>query len=375
MLFSFVYFLVRRLLAAGGRRPDEKDIELLVLRHQVNAATAGEAPSTQPSRPGPVGGGEQGVDEEQLVLGRGEARDPAPLASGTRQEEVDAEEVGSPWPATDRSRSPRPRRPPRQGTPTVGVPADPRGADKLEIRISATTVRTILLRHGLDPAPRRPGPTWTEFLRSPASGILATRLLHRRDDQAEDHLGPVLHRTLDPASAPSGRHRAPPLGVQAVGELLGAAGNAAASTSRATRRTSCRARRAAWSPPSRSRAPLRQLEPASSIRLRLRRRHGLGREPVWLRRPARGCWLPTASPIAPSQRFWPASPRRGRAAHHLTPMLGRFRRCRSRNESGGRPPRSRRRRDSRPDRCPSLRRPRRVQELAPVGSQYPIVEV
>jgi hypothetical protein len=26
---------------------------------------------------------------------------------------------------------------------------------KLEIRISATTVRTILLRHGLDPAPRR----------------------------------------------------------------------------------------------------------------------------------------------------------------------------------------------------------------------------
>jgi hypothetical protein len=45
---------------------------------------------------------------------------------------------------------------------------------KLEIRIAATTVRTILLQHGLDPAPRRAGPTWTEFLRSPASGILAT---------------------------------------------------------------------------------------------------------------------------------------------------------------------------------------------------------
>ena len=30
------------------------------------------------------------------------------------------------------------------------------------------------LRHGLDPAPRRAGPTWTEFLRSQASGILAT---------------------------------------------------------------------------------------------------------------------------------------------------------------------------------------------------------
>ena len=45
---------------------------------------------------------------------------------------------------------------------------------KLGIRISATTVRTILLRHGLEPAPRRGGPTWAEFLRSQAAGILAT---------------------------------------------------------------------------------------------------------------------------------------------------------------------------------------------------------
>jgi putative transposase len=35
MLFSLLYFLVRRLLGAGGRPQDEKDIELLVLRHQV----------------------------------------------------------------------------------------------------------------------------------------------------------------------------------------------------------------------------------------------------------------------------------------------------------------------------------------------------
>ena len=35
MLFSLLYFLVRRLLGAGGRLQDEKDIELLVLRHQV----------------------------------------------------------------------------------------------------------------------------------------------------------------------------------------------------------------------------------------------------------------------------------------------------------------------------------------------------
>lgn len=44
---------------------------------------------------------------------------------------------------------------------------------KLGIRVSATTVRTVLFRHGLGPAPRRSGPTWTEFLRSQAQGILA----------------------------------------------------------------------------------------------------------------------------------------------------------------------------------------------------------
>ena len=35
MLFSLLYFLVRRLLGAGSRLRDGKDIELLVLRHQV----------------------------------------------------------------------------------------------------------------------------------------------------------------------------------------------------------------------------------------------------------------------------------------------------------------------------------------------------
>ena len=61
MLLSLVYFLVARLLGAGSRLQDEKDIELLVLRHQVKGVTvAREAPSTPPSRPGPVGGREQG---------------------------------------------------------------------------------------------------------------------------------------------------------------------------------------------------------------------------------------------------------------------------------------------------------------------------
>jgi len=44
---------------------------------------------------------------------------------------------------------------------------------KLGIRIGATTIRSILRRAGIGPAPRRDGPTWTEFLRSQAEGIWA----------------------------------------------------------------------------------------------------------------------------------------------------------------------------------------------------------
>ncbi len=43
----------------------------------------------------------------------------------------------------------------------------------LGIRVAATTIRTILRRAGLPPAPRRSGPSWTEFLRAQARGILA----------------------------------------------------------------------------------------------------------------------------------------------------------------------------------------------------------
>ena len=43
---------------------------------------------------------------------------------------------------------------------------------KLGIRVGATTIRMLLRRHGLGPAPRRSGPTWTQFLRAQAEGII-----------------------------------------------------------------------------------------------------------------------------------------------------------------------------------------------------------
>jgi putative transposase len=44
--------------------------------------------------------------------------------------------------------------------------------------VAASTVWTILKRAGLDPAPRRPGPTWRQFLSAQAQAILAIDLAH-----------------------------------------------------------------------------------------------------------------------------------------------------------------------------------------------------
>jgi transposase InsO family protein len=44
---------------------------------------------------------------------------------------------------------------------------------KLDVVVGASTVRRILRRAGLGPAPRRTGPTWSEFLRAQGRGVLA----------------------------------------------------------------------------------------------------------------------------------------------------------------------------------------------------------
>jgi putative transposase len=44
---------------------------------------------------------------------------------------------------------------------------------KLGIRVGATTIRSVLRRSSLGPAPRRGGPSWSEFLRAQAHGMWA----------------------------------------------------------------------------------------------------------------------------------------------------------------------------------------------------------
>jgi hypothetical protein len=48
----------------------------------------------------------------------------------------------------------------------------------LGYRVAASTVWAILTKGGVDPAPRRIGPPWTQFLSAQAKGLLACDFLH-----------------------------------------------------------------------------------------------------------------------------------------------------------------------------------------------------
>ena len=49
---------------------------------------------------------------------------------------------------------------------------------KLGVVVSGTSVRNVLRRHRLKAAPRRSGPTFSQFLRAQASGTLACDFFH-----------------------------------------------------------------------------------------------------------------------------------------------------------------------------------------------------
>jgi transposase InsO family protein len=176
MLLMLVYLLLGRVLrlAAGGSRMAELEVENLVLRHQL--AVLGRS---APRRP---------------LFRR---RDRALLAAASRFLPRDrwgvffvspktlvrwhGELVRRKW-SYQRRRGGRPpidpgvrqlvlrlgRENPRWGC--VRIQGELR---KLGIQVGATTIRAILRAAGVGPSPRRDGPSWSEFLRAQAQGIIA----------------------------------------------------------------------------------------------------------------------------------------------------------------------------------------------------------
>jgi transposase len=181
MGFPITFLLVRKLLGLVGMgpSPDEKDVEIAVLRHQL-AVLRRQAARTRFSP----------TDRAVLAtLARFLPRErwatflvtPAtlmrwhrelvrrhwtfPQPEKTAPNALDAEVIALVLRLA--------RENPRWGyLRIVGE------LKKLGVSVSATGVRNVLRRHRFKPAPRRSGPTWGEFLRAQASGTLACDFFH-----------------------------------------------------------------------------------------------------------------------------------------------------------------------------------------------------
>jgi hypothetical protein len=107
--------------------------------------------------------------------------------------------------------------------PRMGLPQHPRELAGLGVRVSASTVWKILSKAAIDPAPRRTGPAWLQFLPSQADAILACDF-HSRTIRRHSGLRPGRDRARDPAHPHPRRHSAPNLWGSITGSPLAGSG-------------------------------------------------------------------------------------------------------------------------------------------------------
>jgi putative transposase len=176
MAVSFVYLAfvsLLKLLTRRGRRVDVKDVELLVLRHQLEILRRQDKrPKLRPS-------------DRVLMAAAGRLLPPARrhglLVTPQTLLRWHRELVRRRWtypsatpgrPSIDANTRDLVLRLAREN-PRWGYQRIAGELNKLGLAVSPSTVRRVLARAGLRPTPRRSGPTWREFLRAQAAGIVA----------------------------------------------------------------------------------------------------------------------------------------------------------------------------------------------------------
>ena len=96
------------------------------------------------------------------------------LASSTRCTTLDLPTHDATRPTTGPPGDSPARYPSRTGEPDGGYRRFHGELSRIGYRIAASTVWTILRAAGIDPTPERTGPTWAQFIRTQAKGIIAT---------------------------------------------------------------------------------------------------------------------------------------------------------------------------------------------------------
>lgn len=176
---TLAFMVVRHVLAlvGVGPSPDAKDVEIAVLRHQLLILRR------QVTRPRYTPGDRMVLAGLAKVLPR--QRWPIFLVTPSTLLRWHRELIRRRWTYPTRGRRRRGLDPEvvdlvvrlARENPRWGYLRIVGECRKLGVRVSATSVRTILRRHRLGPAPRRGGPSWTQFLRSQAAATLACDFL------------------------------------------------------------------------------------------------------------------------------------------------------------------------------------------------------
>jgi transposase InsO family protein len=173
VLFAFCYFILRALLRIGTDDARGREAEILVLRHQLAVLKRSNSrPRLRRRDRMVIAALANLIDRDRWS---GFIVSPATILRWHRELvrckwTFGHRKAGRPPldPALVRLIVQMARENPRWGV--IRIKGELQG---LGHRVGTTTIRTILRRAGIGPAPRRDGPSWSAFLRSQAQGILA----------------------------------------------------------------------------------------------------------------------------------------------------------------------------------------------------------